>query len=67
LKEAELPSQSTHDIKLETTAQGIRIHVHAYANSQNEAIWEAVETYENTERELTKRGKILAPMEVKSK
>ena len=63
--EIELPSQYTHSVKLEETAKGIRVHVHAYANNQDDAIIEAVETYQNTRRELEKRGEVLAPVEVK--
>ena len=67
MNEVELPPVYSHSVKLEETAKGIRVHVHAYANSQDDAIIEAVETYQNTRRELQKRGEILAPVEVKSK
>lgn len=65
----EIPSQFTHSIKLEETAKGVRIHVHVYANGQDEAIKEALETYLNVRNEcLNGEVKIpLAPMEVNNK
>jgi hypothetical protein len=63
----EIPSQWSHSVKLEETAKGVRIHVHVYANNQEDAIAEALETYMNT-RNACKENKIpLAPMEVNDK
>jgi hypothetical protein len=66
-EEIELPAQYTHSVKLEETAKGVRVHVHAYANSQTNAIFEAVETLVNTRKEVEARGLVLAPVEVKTK
>ena len=65
MSEVELPAQYTHSVKLEETAKGVRVHVHAYANGQSNAIFEAVETLINTRKELEGRDVVLAPVEVK--
>ncbi len=66
-EQAELPDQWTHSVKLSETAKGCRIDVHVYANNQNSAIFEAVETYLNTKKECEARGIVLAPLEVSKK
>jgi hypothetical protein len=61
---AEIPSQFTHSVKLSETAKGIRIDVHIYANSQEDAVVEAINTYLLT-REMCEHKEIpLAPFEV---
>ena len=66
-EEIKIPEQWTHSVKLSETAKGIRIDVHVYANSQNSAIFEAVETYLNIKKECEARGIVLAPLEVSKK
>ena len=66
-EQAKVPNEFTHSIKLSETAKGIRIDVHVYANSQETAIFEAVETYLNTKRECEARNVVLAPLEVSKK
>ena len=67
MNEAELPSQFSHSVKFSETQKGVRIDVHVYANNQNDAIFEAVETYLNTKKECETRGIVLAPLEVSKK
>jgi hypothetical protein len=60
----EIPSQSTHSLKLEETAKWIRISVHVYANNRETAINEAIATYLETKQKADKEGIPIAPMEV---
>ena len=62
---AELPSQFSHDVKIEETAQGIRIHVHAYANDQETAMVQAFRTYTESIIMADQLKILRAPMELK--
>jgi hypothetical protein len=65
----EIPTvtQYTHSVKLEETAQGLRIHVHVYANDRETAMNQAIQTYDLTKRGLENLKIVLAPMEIKKK
>jgi len=63
----EIPTQFTHSVKLEETAQGLRIQVHVYANDRETAINQAIQTYDLTKRGLENMNILLAPMEIKKK
>jgi hypothetical protein len=65
----EIPTvtQYTHSVKLEETAQGLRIHVHVYANDRETAINQAIQTYDLTKRGLENMKILVAPMEIKKK
>ena len=52
----------THSVKLETTAKGIRPHVHVYANSEDEIIATARRTYERIVADLKENGFTIAPI-----
>jgi hypothetical protein len=61
----ELPVQASHDLKIEETAQGIRIHVHVYGNDRKAVIEEAFDFYEDSIAEAKTREILRAPMEIK--
>jgi glycine cleavage system regulatory protein len=61
----DIPVQYTHSVKLEETAQGIRVHVHVYANDRETAINQAIQTYDLTKRGIENMKILLAPMEIK--
>lgn len=62
---SEIPAQYTHSGKLEDTAKGIRLTVHAYANDLQTIVNEAIELY-NATKQKAKQEKIpVAPMELK--
>jgi hypothetical protein len=65
----EIPTvtQYTHSVKLEETAQGLRIHVYVYANDRETAMNQAIQTYDLTKRGLENLKIVLAPMEIKKK
>jgi hypothetical protein len=63
----EIPLQFTHSLKIEETAQGVRVHVHVYANDRETAINQAIQTYDLTKRGLENMKVLLAPMEIKKK
>ena len=63
----EIPSQYTHSVKLEETAKGVRVHIHIYANGQDEAIEQALETYLSVRKNCEENNIPLAPMEVQEK
>jgi hypothetical protein len=58
----EIPVQYTHSIKLEETAQGIRIHVHCYTNDRQTAINEVFATYLEGKQKCEIEKILLAPM-----
>ena len=64
---AEFPNQSTHQVKLEDTAKGLRITVHVYATSMDAAVTEAFRLYSMCQTEAERRKIPLAPIEVKEK
>ena len=64
---SEIPVQFTHDVKLEETAKGIRIHVHVYANKGLEAMQEVFALYQTCRDKAELLNIPLAPMEVVSK
>jgi hypothetical protein len=64
---AEVPVQFTHSVKIEETAQGIRLHIHVYATDRATAIHEAFETYRDSIAEADSCEYLRAPMEVKKK
>ena len=66
-QEIELPTQYTHSVKIEETAKGCRIHVHAYANGRVEAITQAINTYMLTKKTMEYHKIPLAPMEINGK
>ena len=63
--EVTIPTQFTHDIKIDDTAKGIRISVHVYANSSTAAVEEAFQMYLIAQAEAIARKIELAPIEVK--
>jgi hypothetical protein len=65
--EENIPVQYTHSVKLEETSQGVRVHVHVYANDRETAINQAIQTYDLTKRGLDNMKILLAPMEIKKK
>jgi len=64
IKEAEFPQQSTHQVKIEDTAKGIRITVHVYSTGAEEAVKEALRLYTMCKYEAELKGIQIAPMEV---
>lgn len=64
---AELPTQYSADVKIEETAQGIRIHVHAYSNDPQEAIAAAFSMYKTCIQVADEDNILRAPMEIKEK
>jgi hypothetical protein len=58
----ELVQTFSHSIKIEETSKGIRVHVHIYSNSEQEAIISALSTYEKTLTAFKEKGHIMAPM-----
>ena len=67
LQVSEIPTQFTHDVKLEETAKGIRIHVHVYANSEITAAQQAFSLYRLCHKKAEELNIAIAPMEVVSK
>ena len=65
--EAEFPQQSTHQVKMEDTAKGVRVTVHVYANGIDAAVTEAIRLYLTTKAEAERKGIVIAPMEIKEK
>ena len=65
--EAEFPQQSTHQVKIEDTAKGIRITVHVYATSMDQAVTEAFRLYSMCQTEAERREIAMAPIEVAKK
>jgi hypothetical protein len=63
----DIPVQYTHSVKLEETAQGVRVHVHVYTNDRETAINQAIQTYDLTKRGLENMKILVAPMEIKKK
>ena len=63
----EFPQQSTHQVKLEDTAKGIRISVHVYATSADAAVSQAFKVYQMCQTEADLRKIQLAPIEVLKK
>lgn len=54
--------QYTHSLKLEETAKGLRISVHCYANTTEDAIQETFRTYLKARQEAIDNKIQLAPM-----
>jgi len=67
MTDAEFPQQSTHQVKMEDTAKGVRVTVHVYATGIDAAVTEAIRLYLTTKAEAERKGIIVAPMEVASK
>ncbi len=65
--ESELPNQFTHSLKIEDTAKGIRVSVHVYANSLEEANEQAFKLYTLAHDTAEKLEIPLAPVEVNKK
>lgn len=59
--------QYTHSIKLEETAQGVRISVHCYGNNQAETLNEVFGTYNAAKLMAKEQNILLAPMVIKEK
>jgi hypothetical protein len=55
----------THCLKLEETAKGVRISVHVYANSEEQVIQEAFNTYLKAKITAIDNKIPLAPVEIK--
>lgn len=55
-------STFSHSIKIEETQKGIRVHVHVYSNSEQDAVIGALSTYEKTLAAFKEKGQIMAPM-----
>ena len=63
--EVTIPTQFTHDLKIDDTAKGIRISVHVYANTMEAAVGEAFNMYLSARAAAVKGNIELAPIEVK--
>lgn len=63
--EAEFPTQFQYDVKVEQTAKGARVTVHARSNDKGVAIQEAVDIYKATATYLKEKGELVAPVEAK--
>ncbi len=61
---AEIPPTFTHDVKLESTAKGIRIHVHVYANDSVTAVSQVFALYESCKTKAEQLNIPIAPMTV---
>jgi hypothetical protein len=59
------PAQFSHSVKIEQSAKGARVTVHVLANSQQEAIDQAIQMYSSVRKRLEDEGHILSPIEVK--
>jgi hypothetical protein len=59
------PAQFSHSVKVEQSAKGARVTVHVLANSQQEAIDQAIQMYSSVRKRLGDEGHILSPIEVK--
>lgn len=57
--------QFSHSVKIEQSAKGARVTVHILANSQQEAIDQAIQMYSSVRNRLEDEGHILSPFEVK--
>ena len=55
----------THSLKLEEAAKGVRISVHVYANSEEQVIHEAFNTYLKAKITAIDNKIPLAPVEIK--
>ena len=66
---AQMPEQPaySHSIKIEDTAKGIRLSVHVYANSTDEAIEQAFTMYLKAKITAVDNKITLAPVEGNSK
>ena len=62
--EAEIPLQYSADCKIEETAKGIRIHVHAYANDSQMAINTAFDMYKYAKSVAEGENILMAPMSI---
>jgi hypothetical protein len=62
---SEIPTQYTHSVKLEETAQGVRVHVHCYANDRMTALDEAIGSYKIMKAMLQNDDIPIAPMTIK--
>lgn len=58
-----LQQQYSHSLKLEETAKGVRVHVHVYANSNDDVIEQTFKTYKDAKDKAKAEGITLAPME----
>lgn len=63
----EFPQQSTYQVKLEDTAKGIRITVHVYATSKDQAVTDAFSMYLMCQTEAENKKILVAPMSVGEK
>jgi hypothetical protein len=59
------PAQVSHSVKIEQSAKGARMTVHILANSQQEAIDQAIKMYSSVKKRLEDEDHILSPLEVK--
>jgi hypothetical protein len=59
------PAQFSQSVKIEQSAKGARVTVHMLANSQQEAIDQAIRMYSSVRKRLEDEGHILSPFEVK--
>ena len=62
-----IPTTYTHSLKIEDTAKGIRISVHVYANSKEDANEEAFKLYTLAQDTADKVGIPVSPMEIVKK
>jgi len=62
--EAEIPLQYSADCKIEETAKGIRIHIHAYANDEQLAVNHAFEMYRYAKSIAEGENILMAPMNI---
>lgn len=67
MENTEFPQQFSHDVKIEQSAKGARVTVHAFATSKDEVIRQAVELYKSTIEALKAEKLEVAPIEVKEK
>ena len=59
------PARFSYSVKTERSAKGARVIVHILANSQQEAIDQAIRMYSSVRKRLEDEGHILSPFEVK--
>lgn len=61
---AEVSQQFAYDVKIEQSAKGARVTVHARSNDYGEAMNQAAAMYVGMQRQLEALGQVVAPIEV---
>jgi hypothetical protein len=65
--EAEIPTQFAYSVKIEQSAKGARVTVHANSNEEMTAISEAIQMYTATKALLEDKGEVVAAIDIKSR